>query len=230
MSDEVTILCLANSRKPPSGRCIAGKESAGAGYAKWIRPVSVRPTHEISEEERRFEDGTTPQLLDVITIPIIGPTPVGHQTENVLIDAGYYWEKVGTSTWSDLRPILDRPATLWTNGNSTYHGHNDRVGPIDAAKLRGSLLLIQPDGLRIRVSAESQYEGPPRRRVRAMFNYNGEYYSLIVTDPIAEQSLLARPNADYDAVDAFLTISLSEPYSNGDCFKLVAALITRQPL
>ncbi|HEX8202523.1 MAG TPA: hypothetical protein VF590_18745 [Isosphaeraceae bacterium] len=208
MNGMVTVICLANSRKPPSGRCIAGKEKAGDGYGRWIRPVSMRPTHEISEEERRFEDGSLPELLEVIEVPIMGPTPVGHQIENMLIDARYYWEKVGTSTWGGLRPILDRPATLWTNGNSTYHGHNDRVGPTDAATLKGSLLLILPDDLQIRVSAESQYEGPPRRRVRAMFRYNGDHYSLIVTDPIVEQTLLARPDADYNVADAYLTISL----------------------
>ncbi len=230
MNDVVTIVCLANSRKPPSGRCIAGKERAGAGYGKWVRPVSVRPTHEISEEETRFEDGTTPQLLDVIAIPIIAPTPVGHQTENVMIDARYYWEKVGASNWDELGSLLDRPPTLWTNGNSTFHGSNDRVGATAAAPLRNSLLLIRPDGLRIRVSGESQYAGPPRRRVRAMFHHDGDYYSLIVTDPVVEQTLLARPNADYTIPDAYLTISLSEPHSDGDCYKLVAAVMTRQAL
>jgi len=230
MNDVVTVVCLANSRKPPSGRCIAGKQRAGSGYGKWVRPVSVRPTHEISEEERRFEDGTTPQLLDVITIPLIAPTPVGHQTENVLIDARYYWAKVGSATWGDLGAMLDRPPTLWTNGNSTYHGSNDRVGATAAASLKTSLLLIRPDDLRIRVSAESQYEGPPRRRVRAMFHYNGVYYSLILTDPVTEQTLLARPDADHTVPEAYLTISLSEPHSDGDCYKLAAALMARRAL
>lgn len=230
MNDVVTIVCLANSRKPPSGRCIAGKEKAGGAYGRWVRPVSVRPTHEISEEERRFEDGTTPQLLDVITIPIIAPKPMGHQTENVLIDAAYYWDKVGRSTYDELGQMVDRPATLWTNGNSTFHGHNDRVGATAAAQVTSSLMLIRPDGLRIRVGAESQFAGPARRRVRALFHYNGDYYSLVITDPIVEQTLLARPDSEYRVPDAYLAVSLSEPYSDGDCFKLVAALIAMRPL
>jgi len=230
MNDIVTIVCLANSRKPPSGRCIAGKERTGGGFGRWVRPVSVRPSHEISEEERRFQDGTMPQLLDVITVPLIAPRPLGHQSENVLIDADYYWEKVGTATWADLGQMLDQPATLWVNGNSTFHGQNDRVGAAAVAQVRGSLLLIRPDGLRIRVSAESQFTGPSRRRVRAMFHHNGEYYSLIITDPIVEQTLLAKPDDEYRVAEAYLAISLSEPYSDGDCSKLVAALFARQPL
>ena len=67
---EKTIVCLANSRKL-SGRCIAGKELVNSGYGSWIRPVSHRPTEEISEEERRFENGDDPQILDRISIQLI---------------------------------------------------------------------------------------------------------------------------------------------------------------
>src|SRR5258706_13588071 len=80
---EVTILCLANSRKPPSGRCIAGKVyKHGATNARWIRPVSARLSHEVSEEERRYEGGPKAQLLDIISVPLREPSPMGHQVEN----------------------------------------------------------------------------------------------------------------------------------------------------
>ena len=67
MSYEKKIICLANSRKM-SGRCIAGKEVLNGHYSQWIRPVSHRDTGEISEEEQRFEDGDSPQVLDIISI------------------------------------------------------------------------------------------------------------------------------------------------------------------
>jgi len=36
----------------------------------WVRPVSARASHEVSEEERRYETGEKAQLLDVVTIPL----------------------------------------------------------------------------------------------------------------------------------------------------------------
>jgi hypothetical protein len=96
-----TIICLANSRKI-TGRCVAGKEVTGSKIGAWIRPVSVRPTGELSEEDRRFQDGKDPRLLDVIRIPMTEPQPDGFQTENHLIDDRYYWTKEREASWDGL--------------------------------------------------------------------------------------------------------------------------------
>lgn len=96
------IVCLANSRKI-SGRCIAGKRTNDQA---WIRPISSRPKHEISEYDRRYADGETAQLLDIIEIPCIEKMPTGHQSENVLIDDQFYWEKKGRASWDDVVPLL----------------------------------------------------------------------------------------------------------------------------
>ena len=86
------------------------------------------------------------------------------------------------------------------------------------------------EDLTIRVVTEGGEFGNPRRRVRANFRHVGAYYSLIVTDPVAEGALLARPNADYQMKDTYLCISLSEPHTDGWCYKLVATVISKQPL
>ncbi len=122
-----TIICFANSRKI-TGRCVAGKEIAGGKIGGWIRPVSSRPAGELSEEERRYENGQDPRLLDVITIPMIEPRPHGFQSENHLIDDGFYWAKDREAGWDDLKAALDKVSgPLWDNSSSSYNGLHDRV-------------------------------------------------------------------------------------------------------
>jgi hypothetical protein len=77
------IVCLANSLKPPSGRCVAGIEVLGGNhYGGWIRPVSTRPTAEVSLDDYKYQNGHSPKLLDIIDIPLASAAPHNHQTEN----------------------------------------------------------------------------------------------------------------------------------------------------
>lgn len=229
MGDIKKIVCLANSRKH-SGRCVAGKEVLAKGYGRWIRPISARQSAEISEEERRYENGTLPRVMDIISIPVIAATPVLYQSENYLIDADFYWVKSGELSWADMKQLLDKPIPLWTNNDSTYYGLNDRVKVSIASKLPNSLMLIEPEELTIKVLTEGREFGNPRRRVRADFKHVGTHYSLIVTDPVSEKALLAKPNAEYKLTEAYLCISLGEVHTDGSCYKLVATIISKQPL
>ena len=74
-----TVVCLANSRKPPAGRCVAGRELTPAGWGGWVRAVSARETREVSLLERRYRDGQDPRVLDVVAIPVKGPQPHAYQ-------------------------------------------------------------------------------------------------------------------------------------------------------
>jgi hypothetical protein len=88
------IVCLANSYKPPNGRCIAGIEVLGHGkYGSWIRPVSARDSQEVSFSEYKYEDGQSPGLLDILDVPLLKAVPHNHQTENHIIDANAWWKK-----------------------------------------------------------------------------------------------------------------------------------------
>lgn len=223
------IVCLANSRKH-SGRCIAGKEVLRRGYGPWIRPISARPSAEVSEEERRYENGRDPRVLDIIDIPMIAAAPVLHQTENHVIDAERYWTKTSKLPWADLKHLVDNPAMLWSNGDSTYYGLNDRVRLEAASKLTSSLLLIAPEALTVSVQTEGAEFGNPKRRVRAHFKHQEISYILVVTDPVAERSFLGKGNGDYPLADTYLCVSLGEAYTDGCCYKLVAAVISPQPL
>lgn len=225
MAYEKAIICLANSRKN-SGRCVAGIEIAEGDIAQWIRPVSSRPGGELSEHDRRYRDGTTANVLDVIGIRFLEPQQHTYQRENHLIDASCYWECSGKASFADIVKLVDRsPSPLWINGHSTYHGINDKIPLHLCAGFSSSLRLIQPNQTTICVGTESGYQGAPgKRRVRALFELAGITYKLQVTDPQAEEKYLAGADGNYDLPNAILCISLSEAFE-GHSFKLVAAII-----
>lgn len=226
MSYEKTIVCLANSRKI-SGRCVAGKEVLAKGnFGAWIRPVSDRQSAEINEEERRYENGGDPRLLDVVRIPFREPRPKLYQSENHLIDDERYWVKVGRLGWHDLANLVDRTrGPLWLNEDSSYNGLNDRLPLARAEKLKGSLLLIEPESLAIKVAVEGMEHR--KRRVRARFRYNRHDYLLAVTDPYIERLYLAGKDGEYEISEGYLCVSLGDVYERDQCcYKLIAAVIT----
>lgn len=225
------ILCLANSKKM-SGRCVAGREVLDTAPGPWIRPVSARPTEEVSEDERQYQDGSDPRVLDVIDVPLIRHQPHACQTENWLLDPGYYWTKVRQVGWAELQRYVENPATLWTNTRSTYNGANDEILQADADALPNSLVLIRIPSLELRVFAPGAAFRNPKRRVQANFQHRGIRYALWVTDPVIERDYKARADGTYTIGECCLCVSLGEPLQkqNGEScrYKLVAAVIQRE--
>jgi hypothetical protein len=221
------LVCLANSRKPPAGgRCIAGRVYASGKFGEWIRPVSDRESREVSEEERRYQDGTDPQVLDVVSIDMKKPLPHNHQQENQVFDAEYYWQKRARLSWAELKTAIDSPnGALWENGSSTRHGLNDQVPEARAVLLKRSLYLVQPENLRVVVNMDDNSPYQNRRRVRAHFDLKGHTYHLVVTDPPVEREYFAKQDGEYPVPNAIVCVSLAEPF-NGYAYKLAAAIIT----
>jgi hypothetical protein len=219
-------VCLANSRKL-SGRCIAGKELVENNVGGWLRPVSSRQNEEVSEHERQYEDGSDPRVLDIIDIPLLEPKPASYQQENWLLDPDYYWTKAGKANWSNLKRLVDPVEPLWTNGNSTYHGRNDRIEVVAASALTSSLRLIHVGSLTISVFAPGAAFGNSKRRVQGWFNHNGSEYRLWVTDPIYERAFLAKQDGIHKLAECFVTLSIGEPANDGCCYKLIAAIVEK---
>ena len=214
-----TIVCLANSRKT-SGRCIAGKVWSNGVGGDWLRPVSGRPSHEVSEEERRYQNGQDLKLLDIVSIPCLEPLPVPHQLENHILDPGYFWEKKGTLAWSQVDELIDSPTDLWSPGESSYAFLNNRV--LDGYQGGISLYLIAVDSLELLVGAKSaQY---PKRIVRGKFKYSGVHYSMSVTDPAVEKTFLHKADGSYTIQNPRLCISLGDQFQ-GYFYKLIAAVL-----
>lgn len=193
----------------------------------WIRPVSDRPHQEVSDYESHYEDGSEPRLLDIIDVPLKEHQSATYQSENWLLDPDSYWTRVGRATWDELSTLADNPTKLWVNGFETYNGSNDRVTLADAMQLQDSLFLLHVDSMELRVFAPGVDFGNPKRRVQARFWFNDVEYALWVTDPVVERKYLAGDNGDYEIGECFITVSLGEP-KDGYCYKLVAAIITRE--
>lgn len=194
----------------------------------WIRPVSSRPTEEISEDERQYRDGSEPRVLDIIAVPLATPQPRGYQSENWLLSPRQYWARVGQASPEQLPALADGPGELWVNGYSTHHGRHDRI-PLDGVEgITSSLKLISVDFVQLRVFTPGEPFGSRRRRVQARFTFAGVHYALAITDPEVERRYLRREDGCYNLENgAYLTISLGEPF-NGYCYKLVAAVISKR--
>ena len=218
------IVCFANSRKE-GGRCVAGKELLPDGRpGAWIRPVSSLPHGGVSEDERCYEDGREPRVLDVIDVPVIGPHPRDYRQENWRLDPKSRWTKVERIQWNALPQWADAGEDLWIVGHSSSEGQNDRIPLHDANSLRSSLRLIEVRSLQITVS-EPTKPSNPIPALRAAFHYNGHDYSLRITDPESESGAVKMGYGNYD-VDGqrFLTISMGRPFE-GYIYKLIAAII-----
>ncbi len=223
MPDIKRIVCLANSRKL-HGRCIAGREWNDGRVGYWVRPVSNREHHEVSEYERQYEDGSDPRALDVIDIPVVERQPWKFQSENWLLDPDYYWEKVGRLSSFDLPLLKDQVGPLWLDGHSTYHGQNDKI-PLEVAhSLNDSLRLVLVDALQLSVFKPGEAFGNAKRRVQGRFLHAGTRYCLWVTDPFYERQYLAKLDGTYSIGECFLTVSLGEPFGDA-VYKLIASII-----
>jgi hypothetical protein len=223
------IMCLANSRKH-AGRCVAGRELSANGTAgSWVRPVSERPTHEVSFPERKYQDGTEPEVGDVLYLAVKSAAPHENQTENWVLDNGYYWVKERHAQWEEILAVAENPTTLWQNGDSTWEGRNDQIRHAIAAGLPTSICMIHVQDLVVHVVITGADFNNPRKRVQARFTHRGVAYWLWVTDAVIEPAYMNREVGQYPLGECCVTVSLSEPHAknNGDVYvyKLVAAII-----
>ena len=158
------IVCLANSRKL-HGRIVAGREWNDGQAGRWIRPVSNREDQEKSEHE----DGSDPQVLDIIDVHLAGQCPRGFQSENWPLDPEYYGKRAGRLSWFES-PVFEG---LCLDGHSTYHGRNDKI-PLEIAESVGdSLKLVHVDDLQLSVFKPGEAFGNTKRRVQGRFSYEG---------------------------------------------------------
>ncbi|MGH8162001.1 MAG: dual OB domain-containing protein [Gammaproteobacteria bacterium] len=222
---EATIICLAKSRK--GGKCcVAGRLFDGTSVGAWIRLVTTREGGPVAPQQTCCTDGIETAVGEIVTIPLRGYCPHGHQTENCLIDTTKRWQRHGRASWITLYAAQDRTDdSFWEDHGHGSHGVRDRIPELRTSGAGGSLRLVYVSALRIAIHRETSMFRPTRRTVRAEFQVNGMQFKVVVSDPWVEERYRAQPEGDYDIGMAMLCVSLGELFK-GFAYRLAAAVIT----
>lgn len=214
------IILLAESKKY-NNLCIAGIDRS---TGDWIRIVSHDSgvSHAVKVEDAIYEDGSVPELLDIVEIECNGCQFNYYQLENYVYDPGYYWSKIGRATIKDVLKIHPLEHKDFIFHNTDKRVHKDYLLELND-KEKYSLMLIRPTRIKVHVR-----QWPNRKDVTMSFDYRGNRYSyLSITDIDHEQRYLAWEPNDYSLRDGtLLVISLGECYKRDNChYKLIATII-----
>lgn len=223
MPHTLDMVCLANSWKH-GGRCIAGKIYGGGRSGEWIRPVS--PTvgqRQITLPQMNYGQNQFAQILDIIRIEFTVREPDTFQHENLIV-SGTRWVNLGRLDQRNIHQWVDAPNALWSNGDSSEYGTNDKIsGHRIALDRPSSLVMVQPDGGHLKVSVAKERD--EKIKIRLNFHYNGVEYALTTTDLWAQDHFRGRGIGNYEVQNIqAMTISLGEPFANGNTTKIVAEI------
>lgn len=148
--------------------CVAGID---AGTGAWVRFVTEdEGSHDaVGDKDMALKGGGTAAVLDKVQVPVVGPHPGAHQPENVLLDAGKPWTKLGTATLKQVCQ-LHPPET-------PRYIMNGKYATIKEEYLPGySLSMVQVTDLDI-------YHND-KRKMKCSFTYNNwKYEDISMTDP-----------------------------------------------
>lgn len=206
------IVCLTNSKKV-GGKCVAGKT---VDTKEWFRPVSEEG--KLTNEQIKYANGQLPRLLDIMRIHYKKLQPTPYQPENILISEEQ-WDYLEKWPEDKLDNLCDKPKVIFINQD-----RRDRIAVefFKKDRLGYSLLLVKPKSIKL---FRTNYGN--KRKLRAIFVYNGLEYDLGVTDPIFLEEYTEKNEGFYklDSKDVYLCVSLAGPYKDRYCYKLVASII-----
>ncbi len=219
------VICLAHTTGL-CACCFAGIELFGDRRLVQFFPANPRREKRISLEKWRYEDGNHPSCLDIMDVPFVETGRAVYNNEAWLLDPDQYWRKVARAPWSDLARHAGPDAPLWLNGDSTYHGCNDRMSVAQVKGVKPTLRLIRVGELKLSVFNPTAKFGHGDGRVYCRFIHDRTDYNLCVTDSCYMREYLNKGDGCYELGEAYLTVAISPPYSSM-CFKRVAAIMER---
>jgi len=195
----------------------------------WVRPIASDTDHgQLYSTHYGLNDGTVPEVLDVIGLDLAAYRPMPGQPENWAI-SNKPWVLVSRPTGPDLYGIL---RSALEPGPSLLGSFDKRISADLAVQLNASLALIAPSKMRWFVGRDLYGHS----QARVLFEMNGQSYNLPITDPawtsriVRRCSLLENGPHPREAIGisraskVLLTVSLSEAF-NGYCYKLVAGIV-----
>lgn len=168
-----------------------------------------------------------PALLDVVRFRYIEQLENPAQPENVLVDDGWPWERVGAIDPSDAYQRLEGKIVSGT----TLFGNRGKAVPEDEAAegVEESLALVEPAGP-VEFVMKPPEETYGKYKPRAIFHLGSRRYELGLTDMRVEKAVLKAGIGEYTGEElgfgaparTLLTISLGEAHE-GWHTKLAAA-------
>lgn len=216
MKKEIILLATSNKH---SNLCIAGIDTS---TGEWIRIISDDSTisYAVKFDDTIYEDGSIPEILDIVQIECTSHQPCYYQSENYINDSGFFWKKIGRASIKDvlkIHPLEDSNYIFYNNDNKVS---NDFMLSLSSKVFKHSLMLIAPTNIIIHVQ---EWE---KKRVKMSFTYNDVKYSyLAVKDFDYEKRYLALDRNNYPLKNGtLLVLSLGECYNNHHS-KLIATIM-----
>ena len=168
------IVIMAKSKKY-NNYCIAGFDT---GNRQWVRLVSDDESikRAVPVDFAKYSDGTEVEVLDVVRVHIVENAEVttAAQSENVLYDKNFIWEKTGRMSVEEVIENFGREASQYIFVNKRKELTEEEVDG-------HSLTFIKAVRPTLYINKYRRNDHVEKIELRISFNYN-DWYSLPVTD------------------------------------------------
>lgn len=206
------LVILAKSAKY-GNFCVAGIELS---TNKWIRPISHDEKIEdaVKAAELTYNDNTEAQIFDVAEIDF-EETPAENpvQPENFFFKGT--WKKLAHWTLNDFEKFCG-----YDNADFIFYDTSRRLEFSTLAEKNKSLLILPIEN--ISVSAEIRND---EKKFYANFSYGGKNYERFgVGDISLREKFSDKQGEFFIAEKAVATFSLTNPYKDNRCYKMLANL------
>lgn len=209
------IVILARSAKH-NNYCVAGIE---LGSNNWIRPVTSDEEIQgaIPAATLTYADKTEVQPLDLVQIEFTNAAASEIQPENFYF-AGTTWKKFGHWNLAEFEKYCGLDST-----DFIFYDNSRRLEPaaLSSFNHRQSLVILSIENISLK--AERFDNGV---KFRASFDYNGtRYEDFGVGDIALREKFSGQGIGEFPVAEsAVATFSLTNPFKDGRCYKILAQL------